>query len=159
MMMLALFTAFSAVAAPDVSASLHQELLGRDTFPGCSAIAQLGPWTDVREALVRETQVAEPAWVPMRAAECVLVRLVDDPRAEDLARTWLADPETPGFALMVVRQLNGLPEERAVSLAELAVKRLSTDERFARRARPLLEQSVYGRVRTLVTAPTVPASP
>ncbi len=132
--------------AGDVGEAVSGKLLTRD-FEGCAAVWALGDEAAVRDALLEQAKAVRPAWVPMRAVECVAERAATDPIAFEAARGWMTDPAAPGFALIVIDQLGDLPEEQAMILADLAVERSRGDARFARYAPSRLEASPHARVR------------
>ena len=85
----------------------------------------------------------------MRAASCVVPLAAQDPLALAAVRGWMTDPAVPGLALVVVNELDQLPEPLANELAVSAVDRMKVDARFARRAPAALESSVHASVREL----------
>ncbi len=124
----------------DEAARVQSALSVRHDPPGCAALtAELQA---PREALVQVVEtVTMPAWVPMRAAGC-LVELYPEQESERLV-AWVTDPEWAGAGRLVLLQLDTMPESVALKvgeaslggpLAELAAERLDASERPALRA-------------------------
>lgn len=114
-----LFSVLSAFAAvpDDVAAKMRL----RDGWGGCDAVWALGSADEVRDALVAQTAVRMPPWTPMRAATC-LADHADDAKIRPILMSWVADPETPGFAKLTLARLDRFPEAEAKATIETALK-------------------------------------
>jgi hypothetical protein len=116
---LSLVFALEPVAPSASQEALYKALSGRDGAPSCE---QLGEYsTNLAADLVFLTENAKkPAWVGVRAAEC-LVRHHSDAASPTIEK-WLSSPDTRGFAILATNELDNLPAERAVHFAKIALQ-------------------------------------
>ena len=150
MLFFVLFLSVLAQASPADDALSHRVTKAfslRDGAPSCADIQKLGSDEAVRNAVhtVANT-VTMPPWVPMRAARCVALNAQSDPASWATIQQWMSNPETAGFALVVMQNVDHFGAEKAERLGELAVQRASADERFARLVRPSMLASKHGAV-------------
>ena len=143
------FLAASVFAGP--SAPLQEKVVhafsARDGAPDCE---EINTWAaqDTVQSTMRDiaNTVSMPPWVPMKAARCVTIGAAKDPASWRLVESWMLDEDTTGFALVVTQQIESMTETRAVTLAELAVKRSAFDPRFGRMAAHHLSASPHTAV-------------
>ena len=121
---------------------LNRAFSMRDNGPTCQEVGDWGQRAEVRDAMIQITaEITMPPWSPMRAANCVASMASTDDVAWRAVRGWMRDPATPGFSLMVLKQLDSFGEPKAIELGEMAMQRASLQPRFARLVRPHLVNS------------------
>ena len=97
---------------------LYRALSVRHPEPDCAAVEALVPdAVDSLTALANEVQM--PPWAPMRAARCLVERHAE--AAEPTLKAWVADPDLLGFAKLVTKKIDHMPEPVAVRVAEAAL--------------------------------------
>lgn len=113
----------------------YDVLVPRDGV-SCDALGEATPALRAELFELAQSDVMPP-WVPMRAADCLIVRYAADAELVPMITPWLTDPERRGLALVVLDRLASLPEADAIALARTA---LATDDakwraRFADKVR------------------------
>jgi hypothetical protein len=86
-----------------------------------------------------------PAYVPMRAAHCLVERFGAE--AEPIVAPWMSDPGRSGQALVVVGALDALPADAALRLGTAALA--GADERARERIARRLKASIHPQVAAL----------
>jgi hypothetical protein len=86
-----------------------------------------------------------PAYVPMRAAHCLVQRFGAE--AEPIVAPWMSDPARSGQALVVVGALDALPADAALRLGAAALS--GADERARERIARRLKASIHPQVAAL----------
>lgn len=125
--------------------AVYKALSVRDPEPECAAVEALTP-TPVETLLEVVQRASQPPWAGMRAATCLIVG-----HGAEVAPTltaWVEGPDTRGLALLVLDQLDALPEAQAVELATKALAgphAADVPSRLARSQRPA--------VRALIPSP------
>lgn len=125
--------------------ALYQLLASRDGVT-CESLWAAGPHDAVRDKLIAFAATDSPPSAPIVAAKCV-ARAADDDVAWAAVQAWMVDAARPGVAVAALDGLDVIGEVRAVSLAELAATRITTDARFAPLGRSRLEHSARAAVR------------
>lgn len=111
--------ALSDAAAQDKPEDLvYRALSVRHPTPDCAAVEALTP-TPVPTLLQMVDEAQQPPWVPMRAAECLVVRHPEEIR--DRLDRWVVEPELRGLGLLVINRLDDLPLDLAKELAARAI--------------------------------------
>jgi hypothetical protein len=160
-MLFLILASFGAAAASptDVRDAVWQRLILRDGV-SCASLFVDADAVAVRDALLEHARSsARPSYAPMRAASCAIELAATDPVAFEAAKVWMTDAAVPGLALLVVQNLDVLAEPQAVEVAELAVQRIPSDERFALYARPALTASAHPAVRDVAARLEVASQP
>jgi hypothetical protein len=124
-------------SAPE--AALIQQLSLRDGSPPCAEMeASLPAPAASLKAVVQNVQM--PPWVPMRAAECLLVGHATESKPELL--DWVTRPELKGLGLLALGRLDAMPVELATEVATTAIARgpdpASARVRVARAVNPAI---------------------
>jgi len=105
--LLALAATTAQAAEPTASQlALYTALSGRHADQSCTAVAALSP-TPASDLVWLAEHAEQPAWVAIRAAECVLERFAE-PAGADITR-WMQSEATLGLALTTVGRLDQLP--------------------------------------------------
>lgn len=143
------FLAASVLAGP--SAPLQEKVVhafsARDGAPDCEEINTWATQEAVQSTMREITNtITMPPWVPMKAARCVTIGAAKDMESWRLVESWMLGEDTTGFALVATQQIQSMTEARAVTLAELAVKRSAFDPRFGRMATHHLSASSHTAV-------------
>jgi len=129
-----------AVAQVD-PADVTRVLTPRHAGAPCAELMALGSEAEVTQALVTVADtVTMPPWVGTRAAHCVSLRIDEDPVALHASERWMTSPDTAGFALIVLGQLDAVKPVVRADLVTLATERIATDATFASHVRPLLRR-------------------
>ena len=132
---------------PD-EAAVTAALSGRDSTIDCAAVEALAK--DPVATLISVTNHVEmPPWVGVRAAHCLTSRHAA--AAEPTLTAWVTDPNTRGLAILVLDELNTLPEPLALRLATATLS-----GPHAADAQKRLPNSVHPSVRALVPAAVAP---
>lgn len=106
------------VELSESQAAMVRALSARDGSPSCAELAELS--TDpLSDHLYIVNNVSSPPWVGMRAAECVITQ---HPEAgAETMRAWVTTPELKGLGWLVLRNLDDMPRELALGLAQTAI--------------------------------------
>lgn len=132
--------------AADITAAFTPRHAGAD----CDAVHAMGSLSSVVPALVETAEtVAMPPWVGTRAAHCVSELISVDSLAYGAAVRWVTDDSRAGLGLIVLDNLDSLPQDSALSLAERAHQHSTSSQSFRRYALPKLERSLHPAVRAL----------
>jgi len=108
----------TASAGPEQDAVIHA-LSSRDPVT-CASVEALTPTpVDTLRTVVKV--VSMPPWVPMRAAQCLVEGHGSEVRAELLQ--WVVDPEEQGLGLLVLDEIDRLPQDLALEVAKTALAR------------------------------------
>ena len=116
-----LLTALGADPAPKPSPSqeaLYRALLVRDAGPTCAELVPLSP-TLVDDLIFLAENAKQPAWVGVRAAECLLSDHQE--AALPVIIGWMGRADAKGFALLTIDTLDKMPLDRARTLAQAAL--------------------------------------
>ncbi len=106
------------VEATESQGALYRALSPRDGAPPCAEVEALSP-TPVDDLVWLTEHATSPPWVGTRAATCLIAGHSDE--VADLLRTWVTDPASFGFGLLVLGNLDLLSSDLAVELAGLAL--------------------------------------
>lgn len=144
--LLALAATTAQAAEPSATQlALYKALSGRHQEQTCTEVARLSP--EPATDLVWLAEHAEqPAWVSVRAAECVL-DLYPEPAGPSIAR-WMASEDTLGLALTAVARLDSLPVAQAKPILAAGLAGPHAD-----RVRVRAEKLQQPELRALVIAP------
>ncbi len=115
---LALIAALGADPAPSPSPSqeaLYRALIVREGAPTCAELAPLSP-TLVEDLVYLTENAKQPAWVGIRAAECLLTDHQE--AALPVILGWMGRSDSKGFALVAVEKLDRMPLDRAKAVAQ-----------------------------------------
>lgn len=138
---LALIAALGVDPAPQPSATqeaLYRALTVREGAPTCAALATLSP-TLVEDLIFLTEHAKQPAWVGVRAAECLLAEHQE--AAMPVLVGWMGRADAKGFALLTIEKLDAMPIDRAMSLAQAGLAGPMAEAlrpRIARLAKPEL---------------------
>lgn len=130
------------IAPTDAGYAVYRALSVRDPEPACAEVEALSP-TPVETLLEVVERAQQPPWAGMRAANCLVQGHAEAVQGELAA--WVADPEARGLALLVLDQLDSLPEPLALDLATRALAgphAADAAERVARSTRPAVQALV-----------------
>jgi hypothetical protein len=122
--------------------AVYKALSVRDPEPECAAVEALSA-TPAQTLLEVVEHASQPPWAGMRAATCLILG-----HGEAMAPTlasWVQDPDRRGLALLVLDQLDQLPEAQALELAQQALAgphAADVPSRLARSQRPALHALV-----------------
>ena len=98
--------------------AVYRALSGRHFEAGCGALTELSP-TLADDLVWLAENSHQPAWVAVRAADCVLAL---EPAAADLAaRRWMGSTGFKGLALVTVQHLDAMPLEQSKGLVEVGL--------------------------------------
>lgn len=122
-------------------AAVHKALSVRDPEPDCAAVSALTP-EPVADLLFVANHADQPPWASTRAARCLALGHGEAAKAELLG--WMADPAAKGLALMLLTELDQLPEPLAMELAQAALAGPLADE-----ARPRIAKAENATIRAL----------
>jgi len=140
---LALAATTAQAAEPSESQlALYKVLSGRHQEQSCTHIVELSP-TPTTDLVWLAENAEQPAWVAIRAAECVL-ELYPEPAAPHITR-WMQSDDTLGLALLTVSRLDGLPTAQARPFLEAGLAGPHAD-----RVRPRAEKLEQPELRALV---------
>jgi hypothetical protein len=136
--------AASEAAEPPSAAqqAIYEALLPRHAEPDCAAVDRLSP-DPLRDLRFVVDNAQTPAWVPMRAAQCIVVRHAAEAEAEIGA--WLVDPQRKGLAILAADGLDHVPAPLAERFAQKAVQ-----GPWAAELRPRLGRCAHPGVRAVV---------
>ena len=129
------------ITPTESQAAVHKALSVRDPEPDCAAVAGLTP-EPVADLLFVANHADQPPWASTRAARCLAMNHGDAAKAELLG--WMADPSAKGLALMLLTELDQLPEALALELAQAALAGPLADE-----ARPRIAKAENATIRAL----------
>lgn len=106
------------LAPTDAGYAVYRALSVRDPEPSCAEVEALSPTPveTLREVIARAQQ---PPWAAMRAANCLIQGHGPEVQADLVA--WVGASETRGLALLVLDQLDLLPEDVALAVATAAL--------------------------------------
>lgn len=94
--------------------------------------AALGGGAEVRDELIALAEGdVQPAYVPMRAAACLVERFAGDPAVVERARAWVTEEQWAGLGMVVAARIDSFAVEDAVGIAQAAV--VAEDRRVLRR--------------------------
>ena len=122
-------------------AAVHKALSVRDPEPECAAVSALTP-EPVADLIFVANHADQPPWASTRAARCLALGHGEAAKAELLG--WMGDPSAKGLALMLLAELDQLPEPLAMELAQAALAGPLADE-----ARPRIAKVENANVRAL----------
>ena len=129
--------------------ALYDALKVRDAAPPCESLT--GMSENVASDLVwLVDNAAQPPWVGIRAATCVLTHHLEAQAAAIDA--WVVDPDKKGLALLTLSSLDDVPETAAVRFATLAL-----EGPFADAARARLVDSAHPSVANMVKPSAAPS--
>jgi len=117
----ALLATLGAQPAPQPSPTqeaLYRALVARDSAPACADLAPLSS-TLVDDLIFLAENAQQPAWVGVRAAECLLSDHQE--AALPVIIGWMGRPDAKGFALLTIEKLDAMPLDRARTLAQAAL--------------------------------------
>jgi hypothetical protein len=134
MMVLWMMLSQGAVAGEsELSDRIAKAFSHRDGSPSCEVMARWGAPDEVADVYrALSSTVTLPPWLPIRAARCVAESAETDAKSWALVQQWMRAEQTAGLALVVVQSLDAFGSEKAVKLADLAVKRAASEPRFGR---------------------------
>ncbi len=148
--MIWLIALLSVAQAKPLTADITTAFTPRHAGADCDAIHALGSLSTVVPALVETAEtVTMPPWVGTRAAHCVSELISVDTVAHDAAIRWISDDTRSGYGLIMLDNLDSLPPEQALPLAQLAIEHATTSQSFRRYAVPRLDRSLHPAVRAL----------
>ncbi|MCK6506447.1 hypothetical protein L6R53_24250 [Myxococcota bacterium] len=106
------------LAPTDAGYAVYRALSVRDPEPTCAEVEALSPTPveTLREVVDRAQQ---PPWAGMRAANCLVQGHGAEVQADLVA--WVGGADTRGLALLVLDQLDLLPEDVALAVATAAL--------------------------------------
>lgn len=110
--------AAQALAPTDAGYAVYRALSVRDPEPACAEVEALSP-TPVATLLEVIDRAQQPPWAGMRAANCLIQGHGAEVQPQLLA--WVASPDTRGLALLVLDQLDALPQDVALAVATAAL--------------------------------------
>jgi hypothetical protein len=85
------------------------------------ACATLGTSVEVRDELLALTDpTVMPAWVPIRAASCLVEEFSSDPVVVDAAASWVMDPARAGLGFVVARRIDEFSVADGVRISRAA---------------------------------------
>jgi len=98
--------------------AVHKALSGRHQTHSCAEVEAL---SDTPVASLRNivTHATAPPWAPMRAASCLVERHATEVQS-DLER-WVSDEATLGLGIQTLGQLDLMPEDVAIAVANKAL--------------------------------------
>jgi len=99
----------------DSQMALYRALSGRHFEAGCAALVELSP-TLADDLVWLAENTHQPAWVAIRAADCVLD--LKPAEADTAARRWMGSEDHKGLALVTVQHLDTLPLEQSTALVQ-----------------------------------------
>jgi len=103
----------------ETQAAMYRAMALRDHIPPCETIEAMS--TAPAEDLVWIADNATmPPWVGPRAVHCLVVG--HGPEATEALLRWVSDPETKGLGLVVLDDLDHLPDDLAVQVATRALE-------------------------------------
>lgn len=126
----------------DEGYAVYRALSVRDPEPACAEVESLTP-TPVQTLLEVIDRAQQPPWAGMRAANCLI-----QGHGEEIADSlgdWVSADDTKGLALLVLDQLDSLPEALALEVAGQALAGPHADDatsRIAKSTRPALQALV-----------------
>ena len=98
--------------------AVYQALSIRDPAPSCEEVEALVPQpVAALRNVVSHAQM--PPWAPMRAAHCLISRHGSEVESDLLS--WVGQEETLGLGLLVVDEVELLPEELGLRVAKAAL--------------------------------------
>ncbi|NCG18078.1 MAG: hypothetical protein GWP91_03580 [Rhodobacterales bacterium] len=118
-MWLALFLSGAASAQTAPNAEVIRALSLRHPI-ACAELEALTP-TPVSTLLLVVDDTPHPSWAPMRAADCLIAGHATEIR--DRLADWVVADEYQGFGRMVLANLDAMPLEVAVPVAQLALEK------------------------------------
>jgi hypothetical protein len=140
----------SVAQAEPLTTDITAVFTPRHAGANCEAIHALGSLSTVVPALVQTAEtVSMPPWVGTRAAHCVSELISVDTVAHDAAIRWISDDTRTGFGLIVLDNLDSLPADQALPMAQLAQQQAATSQSFRRYALPKLERSLHPAIQAL----------
>ena len=129
--------------APDAAAeAVYRALSIRDPAPTCESVEALTE-TPVETLLYVVDNAQQPPWAGMRAAECLTSRHAVE--AQEAIESWVSRSETKGLAILALNQLDVMPLEVAVSVAQKALAGPEADT-----ARPRIAKSTRPEIKALL---------
>jgi hypothetical protein len=117
-------------AASPTQARMVEALSPRDGRPPCIEIEALSP-TPVADLTWVALNVSMPPWVGLEAATCLITG--HSAEARPTLEAWLTDPALEGFGLLILTQLDALPLDTALALAQLALDKGPNPDRVKSR--------------------------
>ena len=132
--------------------AMHTALSSRDGAPSCSDVEALASAQPHEDYLWLIEHVQQPPWVGIRAATCILQHHHEAAWAH--IQHWLTQPELKGLALLVLNEIDSLPEDRAIELAQFAIRAGADPEAVRER----LAQSSRPSIAALAQTPIPPES-
>ena len=97
---------------------LMRQLSHRDAAPPCTELenteGQLQP-----NLMVMVTEVTQPPWVGMRAANCLIERFPVE--SKETFQEWMRSEQTMGLAYLLGAQLSVLPTEVAIDVGRVGL--------------------------------------
>lgn len=145
-LLFALSVTSAQAAEPSASQqALYTALSGRHLEQSCAQLTDLS--ATPQDDLVWLAENAEqPAWVAVRAAECVL-ELYAEPASPTIQR-WMQSEATLGLAIVTTQHLDGLPLRQAKTLVQAGLS-----GPLAAQLRPRVERLTVPELRALAAAP------
>lgn len=122
--------AASEEAASPTQVRIVEALSPRDGRPPCIEIEALSP-TPVADLTWVALNVSMPPWVGLEAATCLITG--HSAEARPTLEAWLTDPALEGFGLLILTQLDALPLDTALALAQLALAKGPNPDRVKSR--------------------------
>ena len=98
--------------------AMYRAFSVRDPQPVCAEVEALAPVPTTGLLEVVQLGVMPP-WAAMRAASCLVSGHAD--QVPDTLAAWVADPQAKGLALLVLDQIDDLPEPLALQIAAQAL--------------------------------------
>ena len=99
--------------------AVYDAFLSRDASPTCAEVEALTETpAETLQVIVREA--AQPPWVAIRAADCLIRN--HSVAVEDELKAWVTDPDLLGLALLALGTLDEMEPAVALSVADAAIK-------------------------------------
>lgn len=98
--------------------AVYQALSGRHFEAGCGSLQALSK-TLADDLVWLAENTHQPAWVAVRAADCVLA--LEPATADAAARRWMGSADFKGLALVTVQHLDAMPLEQSSALVQVGL--------------------------------------
>jgi hypothetical protein len=141
-----------------VRETMARAFSGRDGAPPCDEIEEMASETPLEDLSWVVANIENPPWVGMRAAGCILENHSVD--ASELLESWVVDPALRGLAILVLDNLDALPQAQAWDLARLAILEGpdpdGSRERIAKSENPIISDLATMPLEKEESAPPAP---
>ena len=109
----------AAWTASPAEQAMVRALSIRDPAPSCETVEALADADVVASLTAIVDNVSAPPWAGMRAASCLATRHAE--AAQATLAGWVVDPGKKGLAILVMNQLDQMPQPVAMDLAGKAL--------------------------------------